>query len=65
MGLSYHYAFDAAQLLIGSLAHLQEVIESDEQSSRGFYMSFTSLYDMKKRRWFKRNISSSVTFSAS
>ena len=48
MGLSYHYAFDAAQLLIGSLAHIQEVIESDEQSSRGFYMSFTSLYDMKE-----------------
>ena len=48
MGLSYHYAFDAAKLLTGSLAHLQEVIETDEQSNRGFCMSFTALYDMKE-----------------
>jgi len=48
MCLSYHYAFDAANLLKECLAQIQEVIEMDELSRRGFHASNSSLYDMKE-----------------
>lgn len=48
MCLSYNYAFDAAKLLNDCLSQIEEVIEIDELSRRGFHASSSALYDMKE-----------------